>query len=53
VKKLAAAALIGLALFAGRAVMKTYLYRLSRVAKKGQDRLRPPSPDKVKDVAPS
>jgi hypothetical protein len=53
VKKLAAAVLIGVALFAARGVMKTYLYRLSSLAKKGQERVRPPSAEKVKDVTPS
>lgn len=51
VKKIAAAVLIGVALFAGRAVMKTYAYRLRRAAKKGPDRLKKKAPDEVTDVA--
>jgi hypothetical protein len=53
VKKLAAAALIGVALFAGRAVMKTYFYRLSQAARKGQERLRKPASASPEDVRPT
>jgi hypothetical protein len=51
VKKIAAAVLVGVALFAGRAVMKNYLFRLQRAVKKGPDRLRKQAPDQVSDVA--
>jgi hypothetical protein len=50
VKKIAATVLIGVALFAGRAVMKTYAWRLRRAAKKAPARLRKQAPDELADV---
>ena len=49
-KKIAAAVLVGLLVFAGRAVMKTYAYRLRRAAKKAPDRLGKQAPDELADV---
>ena len=49
-KKIAAAVLIGVLMFAGRAVMKTYAWRLRRAAKKAPDRLRKQASDELADV---